>query len=93
MKKLLGFDSKNFIKKAYLKPFFVIFLMSIYVVFYNCLNIESVIQKVIGIIVTFLISLVFVWNFGLFDYERIRLKCQIKNIRNRHIRHEYEKND
>lgn len=78
MKKLLNFNSINFVLNAYLKPFYIVVLMGTFIFFYNKLSIEGPSYKILGIVITIIFTLLFVWFVGLYPGERKKLVSLIK---------------
>ena len=78
MKKLLNFNSINFVLSAYLKPLYIVILMGTYIFFYNKLCVVGPSYKILGIVVTTMFTLLFVWFVGLYPGERKKLVSLIK---------------
>lgn len=78
MKKLLIFNSINFVLSAYLKPLYIVILMGTYIFFYNKLCVVGPSYKILGIVVTTMFTLLFVWFVGLYPGERKKLVSLIK---------------
>lgn len=73
MKVLLDFNSFEFIKKAYLKPFVVIAIMFVYVLLYGQLCFQSPIYHFLGGLITLILTAVIIMLIGLNNEERKRL--------------------
>lgn len=70
MKKLLRFDVWHYIRKAYLPPLAVICFLSIILIGYNMLTIQTVVLHIVGIVSIFFVSIWIVFFIGLSNTER-----------------------
>lgn len=77
MKKLLGYDSISFIKKAWLKPGWVILIMTIYLIIYMRISLDGMLIHLIGITLTFILTALTVWFVGLYKEERDKIYTMI----------------
>lgn len=88
MKRILNFDSVLFIKKAYVRPFIISVVMSIYAIMYSHLQITNDLQRIIGILACFVVGSCLIFYLGLTNGEREKLlsfigkKLKIKKYAN-----------
>ena len=74
MKRLLDFNVVKLVSQAYARPLFVICIMVVYLFVYDCINLDKLPLKVLGTIITFVVTLICVWFIGLVKQERIHLQ-------------------
>lgn len=79
MRRLLQFDSIAFMKSAYMRPFVVISIMSIYLFIYNQIYIDNIIGHILGILITLSLSILSVFLLGLTGYERKKIINLLKS--------------
>lgn len=83
MKKLISFDSIGFIKKAWLKPIWVIFIMTPCLIVYRMIHLDGMLLHFTGLILTLVLTAIVVWFVGLYREEREKAYNIIKNIKNK----------
>ena len=70
MKKLLGFDSIRFIKKAWVKPLWVVLIMTSYLIIYKMIHLNGMLLHFAGLVLTLLLTALVVWHVGFYKEER-----------------------
>lgn len=79
MNRLLGFSSIAFIKSAYLRPLFVILLLSLYLCVYMHLNIHGNLAQFSGLLLTGVFTAISIWYIGITREERNGIFSLVKN--------------
>lgn len=80
MSKILKFDTWNYVRKAYVRPLVVIALMTAIILAYRLLPIESWPLHLLGLIIIFIVTSVFVFFVGLISSERESIVSKIKML-------------
>jgi len=70
MKVIYGYNVISFMRQAYVKPLFILMLMSFYVVIYNRIPFLNAAQHCAGLLVTALVGTLLVFFIGLLANER-----------------------
>ena len=73
MHKILRFDSWDYVKKAYLRPFAVIVIMAMVVLVYQWLSIETTLLHIVGMVTVLMITTISVFFIGLTLEEREKI--------------------
>lgn len=78
MKKIIGFNSLNYIKNAYGRPFIIALIMTILLFIYSFFNVDQPFIKLIAVISCFAISAFFVYTIGLTQGEKVKVVSFVK---------------
>ena len=78
MRRLLGFDSWQYVRQAYFRPGIIALLMSIALYGYAQLGITAPIFRLCGIAACFALTAALVWTIGLTQGERQKVKTIIR---------------
>ena len=73
MRVVLRYDVKTFLLEAYLRPFVIFIIMSAFVWFYPSLSIQSSFMHFVGLIGSFILSILLVYAIGLKQQERTKI--------------------
>lgn len=79
MKRLLGFDSIGFIKKAWVKPLWVVLIMTSYLIIYKMIHLNGMFAHLAGITITLMLTALIVWFVGLYKEERVKIYSMVTN--------------
>lgn len=75
---LLGFNVHVFLKNAWIRPFVVILIMTLYLLVYSKISISSSLMRIVGFLVTAIITILIIWFIGLYKSERNKFIVLIK---------------
>lgn len=70
MRKLLGFNSGQFVVSAYIRPMIICTIMIAYIILYNHICIVDASWRLLGIMMTGLVTAIVIWAVGLKGQER-----------------------
>lgn len=79
MKKIYDFDIVSFCKKAYIRPFIIIFIMIIFSILYLQINIYSTLGHLIGVFAAGVFAVFLDFSFGLTNSERKKCVAYISS--------------
>lgn len=79
MKVIYNYDVISFCKKAFIRPFIVVFSMLIYLVFYCQIELQGLIPHILGLIITFFMGAILILFIGLKKSEQTKLFSYIQN--------------
>ncbi|WP_405277283.1 oligosaccharide flippase family protein [Methanobrevibacter sp.] len=78
LKLILSYDVVSFIKEAYWRPFLIMVLMALFVIFYRYLDLQSNQMRVVGIALATIYSVALTFVVGLKKNEKNRVLEQIR---------------
>lgn len=79
LKRILNFNSLQYIKEAYVKPVVIAVVMSLFLVAHAYLNVTNAGMRLLSIIVCFIITMLAVYCIGLTSGEKIKVISTVKN--------------
>ncbi len=87
LKTILGFNSLQYMKDAYVRPVLIAMIMSALLLGYSYLNITGVAMRLGSIVLCFILSAMAVYYLGLTSSERIKVKSIVKGKILQHGKH------
>lgn len=87
LKAILGFNSLQYMKEAYVRPILIAMIMSALLLGYSCLNVTNLAMRLGSIVLCFMLSTLVVYYLGLTSSERIKVSCIIKGKILKHGKH------
>lgn len=78
LKNILGFDSLQYMKDAYVRPILIAMIMSTLLLGYSCLNVTNLAMRFGSIVLCFMLSTLVVYFLGLTSSERKKVKSIVK---------------
>ena len=83
LRRMIGFDVAAYLREAYLRPLAVVGAMMLYLGCYRCMMPAeaSVLLRLSGIVLTFLVAGILTWSFGILPSERGTVLRYFRNIR------------
>lgn len=82
LKKILHFDSWRYVREAYVPPFIIAIMMSLYMLGYFQLHIESVVFRLLGIVLTGVVTMALIYAIGLTNGEKKKAINQLRKRMN-----------
>ena len=79
MKVIYDYDVISFCKKAYIRPFIVVFFMTIYLAVYCQIEMQGLIPHFLGLFITFFAGSILIFFIGLKNSEKTKLLYYIQN--------------
>lgn len=79
LKLIIGFDSWRYVREAYLRPFIIAVIMSVFLYIYSILRVDNDLNKVAAIMGSFGFTSVLVFSIGLTRGEKYKLLSYVRS--------------
>lgn len=87
LKTILGFNSLQYMKDAYVRPILIAMIMSALLLGYSCLNVTNLAMRFGSIVFCFILSTLVVYYLGLTSGERMKVNGIVKGKILQHGKH------
>ncbi len=87
LKTILGFNSLQYMKDAYVRPILIAMIMSALLLGYSCLNVTNLVMRFGSIVFCFILSTLVVYYLGLTSGERMKVNGIVKGKILQHGKH------